>query len=237
MSQKMNIGMEKIFFHHILNNPEQFQKVENYFFKSDEIQFIYEVIRNEYLISKVKTVPTPQQILAMVKINDSEKKIPDQLIKELLKGDNTKYEDDWVSPRFKAWKLSNSAKNHVIKSVDYIRGIEEINYDNVVDVISKIKNMFGDLTVIDDDDQDVGDDYDDIESHQLSNTTKKMPTGWSCMDRILGGGWDQASLNVLMGETNVGKCSDFQTIIKIRNRITGVEECIKIGDLFERIKT
>jgi hypothetical protein len=28
MAQKMNIGMEKIFFHHILKNPGQFLKVE-----------------------------------------------------------------------------------------------------------------------------------------------------------------------------------------------------------------
>jgi hypothetical protein len=237
MSEKMNVGMEKVFFHHILENPEQFLKVETYFFKNDDIQFIYNVVRNEYVISKNKSVPTPQQILALVKLNDIEKKIADNLVKMLLKGDNSGYGDEeWIEKRFKAWKLSNLTKNNVLKSVEYIRGLEEINYDNVVDVAAKIKNMFNESSIIDNDDSDLGEDFDDPESHKLTDTTKKMSTGWSCMDKILSGGWDQASLNVIMGETNIGKCSSYDTIVEIRNKITNNIEKITIGDFFERIK-
>jgi hypothetical protein len=54
------------------------------------------------------------------------------------------------------------------------------------------------------------------------------------MDKILGGGWDQASLNVLMGETNVGKCF-FDAIVKIKNIKTGIIEDITIEKLYEKI--
>jgi replicative DNA helicase len=205
MSEKMNVGMEKVFFHHILDNAEQFLKVEPYFFKNEDIQYIYSIVRNEYIVSKKKVVATPQQILAMVKINDTEKNIADNLVKMLLKGDNTAYENEWISEKFKAWKISNLTKNNVLKSIELIRGLEEINYNNVVDIASKIKQIHNEVSLIADDDEDLGDDFDDPESHKVTDTTRKMSTGWSCMDKILNGGWDQASLNVLMGETNVGK--------------------------------
>jgi hypothetical protein len=236
MSEKMNVGMEKVFFHHILDNAEQFFKVEPYFFKNEDIQYIYSIVRNEYIVSKKKVVATPQQILAMVKLNDIEKKIADNLVKMLLKGDNTAYEEEWISEKFKAWKISNLTKNNVLKSIELIRGLEEINYDNVVDIASKIQQIHNEVSLIADDDEDLGNDFDDPESHKVTDTTRKMSTGWACMDKILNGGWDQASMNVLMGETNVGKCQHFDTRILIRNKITGIEEEITIGKFFSEIK-
>lgn len=235
--EKVNVGLEKVFFHHILENAEQFLKVEPYFFKNDDVQYIYSIVRNEYLVSKNKVVPTPQQILAMVKLNDQDNKIADNLVKMLLKGDNSTYEDDWINDRFKAWKISNLTKNNVLKSVDLIRGLEEINLDNVVDVANKIKQIHNEVSIIADDDEDLGDDFDDPDSHKITDSTKKMSTGWSSIDKILTGGWDQASMNVIMGETNVGKCSYYQTIITIRNKNTNKEENITIGEFYERISS
>ena len=212
MSEKMNVGMEKVFFHHILDNGEQIYKVEPFFFKNEDIQFIYSVLRNEYIVSKNKTVPTPQQILAMVKLNDPDKNIADNLIKMLLKGDNSDYEEGWIKEKFKAWKISNLTKNNVLKSIELIRGLEEVNYDNVVDIASKIQQIHNEFNLIADDDEDLGDDFDDPESHKVTDTSRKMSTGWSCVDKILCGGWDQASMNVLMGETNVGKSMWMQNI-------------------------
>jgi len=211
--EKMNTGMEKIFFQYILDHPDQFLKVEPYFFKNEDIQFIYNVVKNEYVVSKNKSVPTPTQILALVKLNDTEKKISDNLVKMLLKGDNTSYGDEeWIVQRFKAWKISNTTKNNVLKSVELIRGLEEINYENVTDVAAKIKQMYNETSLIDNDDEDLGDDFDDPESHKVRETTRKMSTGWGCIDKILSGGWDQASMNVLMGETNIGKSMWMQNI-------------------------
>jgi len=210
MAEKMNPGLEKVFFKFILDNPEQFYKVETYFFKNDEIQFIYNVVRDEYIISK--KIPSPQQILAMVKINDTEKKIPDNLIKTILKGDNDSYEEDWILIRFKAWKLSKTTQNNIMQSIDYIRGLDEIDFDQVSEVSSKIIQMFNESKMISDDDEDLGDDFDDADTHRVTDATKKMASGWKSLDRIMSGGWDQASLNVLMGETSVGKSMWMQNI-------------------------
>lgn len=232
MAEKMNVGLEKVFLHWILDNPDQFQKVEPFFFDNDDIQFVYHVVREEYLISR--KVPDPQQILAMVKLNDADGRIANNIIKSILKGDNSSYDDDWINPRFKSWKLAKATKNNVMQSIEFIRGLDIIDYDNVSDVASKIQNIFNESKMIDDDDDDLGEDFDDPESHQITNTSKKMSTGWSTIDKIMTGGWDQASMNVLMGETNVGKCSVFDTIITIKRN--NIEEEISIGEFFERIK-
>ena len=110
MAEKINAGLEKIFFHWVLDHSEQFYKVETHFFENDDIRFVYNVIREEFLISKTKKVPDLQQIFAMIKINDIENKISDNLIKQLLKGGNSSYEDSWILPRFQAWKLSKTGR-------------------------------------------------------------------------------------------------------------------------------
>lgn len=236
MAEKVNVGLEKIFFNHILNNPEQFNKVEPYFFKTEDIVFIYTIVRDEYLISKKKIVPSPQQILALVKTNDVDNKISNEYIKILLKDDNDKYdEEEFIVPRFKAWKIQSSLKNNVLKSIEIIKSIEEVNYDNVVATAEKVKHLFGELNLIADDDDDLGADFEDPENHVVTMQTKKMTTGFQPMDNILGGGWDPASLNIIMGETNIGKCSHYQTLIKTREKSTNKIKYIKIGKLFNEL--
>ena len=71
--ETMNVQMEKFFFTWILDHSSQFFNVEPEYFKNDEIRFIYKVVRDEYIISK--NIPTPQQIVAMIKLHDPEEKI------------------------------------------------------------------------------------------------------------------------------------------------------------------
>ena len=212
MSEKMSTGMEKVYFLKILSDPSQFSKVEPYYFKNDDLQFIYTIVRNEYLLSTKKIVPSNDQILAMVRFNDADKKIPDSLVRLLLKSDNNEYSDEWLDPRFKAWKISNLVKNNVMKSIEYVRSIDEVNYDNVMDIANKIKNINSEVNLVSDDDDDLGEDFDDPESHKINTSNKKLATGWTTMDTLLGGGWDQASLIVLMAQTSGGKSMWMQNI-------------------------
>jgi len=235
MADTMNTNMEKHYFVWIMDNPEQFSKVEPYFFKNQDIQFIYTVIREEYLKSESRIIPSPQQIYAMVKLADEDNKINAKVIQLLLKSDNTDISDEWLLPRFKAWKIQNQLKGDVLKSIDMVRGIEEVNYDNIQEVASKLKNLFNNVMLVDDDDDDLGDDFDDPESHKQRLLKNTIPSGWSAIDSILGGGWSKSTFNVLMGETNVGKCLDYQSIIKIKNKKTGEIKEIAIGDLYKKL--
>ncbi len=236
MAESMNTNMEKHYFIYILDNPEQFSKVEPFFFKNSDIQFIYTVIRDEYLRSESHIVPSIQQIYSMTKLADQESKINDKVIKLLLQSDNADINQEWLLPRFKGWKIQNQIKGDMLKGIDMVRGIEEINYDNIVEVAQKLKGMFGNVLLVDDDDNDLGEDFDDPESHKQQISKNNIPTGWSSIDSILGNGWSKSTLNVIMGETNVGKCSHYQTLIKIKNKKTGKIQNLTIGELYSMVK-
>jgi replicative DNA helicase len=205
MADITNTNQEKHYFVHILENPDQFSKVEPYFFKNSDIMFIYSVIRDEYIRSESHTVPSINQIYSMVKLADQENKISDKVIKLLLQSDNGDISSEWLTPRFKSWKIKNQLQGDMLKGIDFVRSLDDIDYDNVVDVAQKIKGMFSNVLLVDDDDQDLGDDFDDPESHKQEISKNCIPTGWQCIDTILGGGWSKSTLNVIMGETNVGK--------------------------------
>ena len=205
MAEAMNTNMEKHFFVYILDTPDQFSKVEPYFFKNSDIMFVYTVIREEYLRSESHIVPSTQQIVAMVKLADQENKISAAVLKLLLQSDNSDISIEWLLPRFKAWKIQNQLNGDMLKTIDMVRNLKDIDYDNVVDIAQKIKGMFGNVLLVDDDDSDLGMDFDDPESHKQLISKNSIHTGWPCIDSILGGGWSKSTLNVIMGETNVGK--------------------------------
>lgn len=236
MADITNTNQEKHYFVHILENPDQFSKVEPYFFKNSDIMFIYSVIRDEYIRSESHTVPSINQVYSMVKLADQENKISDKVIKILLQSDNSDISSDWLLPQFKSWKIKNQLQGDMLKGIDFVRSLNEINYDDVVDVAQKIKVMFNNVLLVDDDDHDLGDDFDDPESHKQEVSKNCISTGWSSIDTILGGGWSKSTLNVIMGETNVGKCAHYQTIIKIRNKKTNIIQDISIGDYFNLLK-
>ena len=172
MADVTNTNQEKHYFVHILENPDQFTKVEPYFFKNSDIMFIYSVIRDEYIRSESHTVPSINQIYSMVKLADQENKISDKVIKLLLQSDNSDISSEWLLPRFKGWKIKNQLQGDMLKGIDFVRSLEEIDYDNVVDIAQKIKGMFNNVLLVDDDDNDLGDDFDNPESHKQEISKK-----------------------------------------------------------------
>lgn len=233
----MNAQMEKFFFTWILEHPNQFYKIEPEFFKNDDIQFIYKVVRDEFMVSKDKKTPSPQQIVAMIKLRDPEEKISNNIIKNILKNDNSVHDQEWLDRKFKAWRLSNLAKNNVYESIELIRNLKDVDLDNVTDIVSTLKSMYSNIALIEDDDNDLGADFDDPEMHKQETSKNKISSGWGNVDIILSGGWDKGTFNVLMGETNCGKCCDYNTFIKIKNKKTNEIIEIKIGDFYKLLKS
>jgi hypothetical protein len=73
MSEVINTNLEKLFFAKILEESAQFHKVEETFFENQQIRLIFSVIKNYYIESTEKIVPSPKQIWAMVQLNDTQK--------------------------------------------------------------------------------------------------------------------------------------------------------------------
>jgi len=204
-NETMNVQTEKFFFTYILDNPTQFYKIEPSFFKNDDIQFIYSVVRDEFIVSKNKRTPSPQQIVAMIKLRDPEEKISNNVIKAILKNDNSVHDPEWLEKRFKAWRMSNLIKNATYQGIEMIRNLKDIDYDNVSDVAAQLKSVYANLSLLEDDDEDLGADFDDAEMHKQETSKNKISSGWGNVDVLLRGGWDKGTFNCFMGETAVGK--------------------------------
>lgn len=212
MPEIVNTNLEKLFFAKIKEDSAQFYKVEPFFFRNEQIRFVYEVIREDYIKGKDKVVASPAQAWTMITLHDNEKIITKEAFKALYKEttDNVNYE--WLDKRFKAWKISNHARDKVVDAIDIIKKMEDVDYENALEIVTRLKTAFSEIEIISNDDEDLGDDFDDPESHKQMVSMRKMSTGFSNMDKIMGGGWDHATLNVLMGETNVGKSMWLQNL-------------------------
>lgn len=209
----MNTNMEKLYFAHVMQNPDQFSKVEPFFFKNADIQFVYDIIRSEYLRNPSRVVPSPKQILAMVQLNDPEGKITKNILKILLTETTEEVDvEGWLLPRFKAWKVTNSAWDKLNRSIDRARSMRELDHEQAMEVAMELKNAFNDISILDDEGEDVGSDFDDPEAHIQDIGRNCISTGWANMDVILGGGWDRATLAVIIGETSCGKSMWMQNI-------------------------
>jgi replicative DNA helicase len=81
----------------------------------------------------------------------------------------------------------------------------------------------------------MGSDFDEAELHIQDSSRFKVKSGFDTLDHILGGGWDIGTLNVIMAETNNGKCTFFDTKITIRDVKLNNKESISINRFFTKV--
>lgn len=201
----MTANIEKLFMNWVLKNPEHFKNVQGYFFENEDIKFVYNCIRNEYMGSTDKIVPGKKEIYNLVKLYDKTDKIQADFIKALLKIDWEEYREEFVVPRFKGWILSNSLINGLVDSIEDVKGLDKCDYNKVQEAVSKVRIKIDDAVNIQLDKGSIGLDFDDPEAHDQDLEHNKITTGYKCLDTITEGGWDRKTLNCLMGGPGAGK--------------------------------
>lgn len=226
--------LEKIFFNYILNNKSHYEIVQPYFFRNNEIQFVYNILREYTLKNENPDTPTPKQILDMVDIEDKDNFITKPILKSILNVDLSQYsEKNFILPHFKSWVLKNRLKTASVDIMDETRGLEDINgYEETLDVASRMKDIIGEMSSTNFiQDEDLGLDFDDPENHVQDTSRFKIPSGLKTLDHVLGGGWDVSTLNLFMGETNSGKCYTSETKLNIKNRKTKQVKNVEVGHI------
>lgn len=221
----MTIGIEKIFFGYILQNKKYFHIVEPHYFKNNEIQFVYNIIRKYMLVAGDILMPSPKQILEMVSLEDRDGLITREILKSMLTVDLSEYDEgNFILPRFNSWILSNRIKAGTVDIVDETRNLDNIvDFESTMITVNKIKEIVEHMssTSFVNDEEDMGSDFDDVEAHVQDSAKFKVKSGFSTLDHMLGGGWDMGTLNMLMGETNSGKCFFRDSKLELRNKKTG----------------
>jgi hypothetical protein len=227
--------LEKVYFNYILKNRKYYELVKTYFFKNSEIQFVYGVIREYMLKSTDPQIPTPRQILDMVSIVDKEGMITKDILKSILQVDLKEYDEkNFIEPNFNGWVLSNRLKTGTVDIIDETRNLDSVNdFEKAVEAANRIRGIVDEMSstnFIDED--DMGSDFDEVESHVQDSAKFKIKTGFDTLDHMLGGGWDIGTLTVFMAMSNAGKCSFFSTCIEIRDKNTNKIEKIDLKTFF-----
>lgn len=208
----MTTKLEKIFFNWILLNPDLFKNVYGYYFENEDIKFIYDCIKNEYLSSTDKIVPSKKEIVDLVKIYDKANNISVDLIRALLKFDESQYRDEFVTPRIKSWIYYNSMVGGLVDSYEDVKGIDKTDINKVQEVINKIRSNMDNAINIQLDKGTLGLDFDDPESHDQELEVNKITSGFKCFDAITEGGFDRKTFNVFMGSPGSGKSLTLQNL-------------------------
>jgi replicative DNA helicase len=200
--------LEKVYFNYILKNKKYFELVQPHFFRNSEIQFVYGVLRKYIMSSSDVKVPTPRQILDMVNIDDREGVITKEILKSILQVDLKEYDEkNFIEPKFNGWLLSNRLKNGTVDIIDETRGLDNISdFEKAIEAANRIKMIVDEMSstnFVDED--DLGSDFDEPEHHVQDSARFKVKCGYDTIDHMLGGGWDIATLNVIMAQTNGGK--------------------------------
>jgi replicative DNA helicase len=218
----MTPQLEKVFFNYILNNHKYYEVVKPYFFRNSEIQLVYGIIKN--YIDKTPDAKTPsnRQILDMVTLEDKEGIITKDILKSILKVDLSEYdEQSFILPNFNAWILSNRLKTMTVDIISETRNLDNITeFDKTVEAADKIKSIVDEMSSTNfiQDNDDLGSDFDDPENHIQDSSKFKVKCGFESIDHMLGGGWDIATLNIIMAATNNGKCFFNNTKCTFRNK-------------------
>lgn len=234
----MTSSLEKVFFNYILNNPKYYDIILPYFFRNKEIQFVYEILRNYRLKNPDSQKPSPRQILDMVMLEDKNGIITKEILKSILNTNLLDYdEENFIKPKFNSWILINRVKTGTVDIIDETRKFDTLHdFDEVVDSVDKIKSIVKEMgTTNFIEDEDIGSDFDDPNSHVQDNSKYKVKSGFSTIDHILGGGWDIQTLNILMAETNNGKCHFVRTKCHILNKISGFQSEMDMEELLTYI--
>ena len=170
----MTISLEKIFFAYILSNKKYFEIVDNFYFKNNEIQFVYGTIRKYMLKNTDAEVPTPKQILEMVLLEDKEGIITKDILKSILTTNLKEYdEDNFIIPKMNTWILGNRIKSGTIDIIDETRNIDNIiDFESAIVSANKIKSIVDQMSSTNFvHDEDMGTDFDDADSH-IQDTVK-----------------------------------------------------------------
>jgi replicative DNA helicase len=206
----MTASLEVLFFAYILENPKYFKKILPTAYKNDQIRFVYGIVRNHYLGLKTPQVPSPKKIVELLRIEDVESKmVSNEFLRELLTTNLSEViqneTDDWLEKKLRSWGIVHDLKSRMMEAIEDLRKVDQVDYNNVMDVTNKIKDLIGNASLTDYGDDDLGADFDDPTSHLQDSAAEKITTGWKSIDSLLNGGWDRKTLNLLIAESNAGK--------------------------------
>lgn len=225
MALKTSIQQEKIIFAYMLKKPNYLLKLGNDFFLNEDLQYIANCAKQFYV--EYKEVPTCAQMKALLK--DDKKEISPESVDAIYDVDINTIDADWLNSTTEGWIRWRAVNTNIVNAVTYLK-TTDVSLSNVNHVVDKCVSMVSDTNLITFDDN-LGLDFFNPDCHK-STIDDKVPFTWDYWNKVSKGGLDRKTLHAYIGGTNVGKCCQYNTKIRVRNKKTGEIKEISIGDFF-----
>jgi len=193
MSKEYTPELQKLFLEMMMQDAQSFVRVQNIYNPENFDRNLKEAAK--FLMDhadKHKTLPTPEQVLAVTKVDLKP-------IKDL-----TEDHYDWFMIEFEGFTRQKELERAILKSADLL---EKGEYDPVEKLIKDAVQIS--LT------KDMGTDYfEDPRARLLAikDNNGQVSTGWPTLDKRLFGGMNRGELNIFAGGSGSGKSLFMQNI-------------------------
>jgi len=193
MSKEYTPELQKLFLEMMMQDAQSFVRVQNIYNPENFDRNLKEAAK--FLMDhadKHKTLPTPEQVLAVTKVELKP-------IKDL-----TEDHYDWFMIEFEGFTRQKELERAILKSADLL---EKGEYDPVEKLIKDAVQIS--LT------KDMGTDYfEDPRARLLAikDNNGQVSTGWPTLDKRLFGGMNRGELNIFAGGSGSGKSLFMQNI-------------------------
>ena len=198
--------IQNAYYHYILSEPSLAMRFEPDFFSAKSVQIAFRIAK-DYVV-KYHEAPTGEQMKELVRINNLEDQLKDDIIdalyaqKKLLNN----FTEEWLYDEVTNWAIIENVKKAIVEAAAYLKlNKENMETGKAKEIVEHIKTMFNRTCVLEfTDEVDHGSDFWDAESHK-QNKLKRSPTGYDFIDMCLNGGRFEGCLECYVGAPKIGK--------------------------------
>lgn len=205
-------------------------RIKPSFFVNQTLEEVCRAMKSYY--SEFGRIPTPDEVWQVLKIRNAEVS-KDEL--DLVFGlKMSGYGKDFFYKQLKTFVLKGNLESTLMGIMAHVK-TQEISPDTIDEVFDFVRNEVGTSLNIDMTNENRGLSIYDPKSHiQLTKHTRS--TGFPFIDKVLGGGWEPATLIVFEGRPKIGKCCVKSSLITVRNKKTQLVETITYDEFISRFK-
>lgn len=229
-----SVEQEKIIFNYIQKHPEYLQSVTGDFFKSKEIQEIFNVSKKFF--NQFSETPSIEQTKILLKENDS--KITDSLTESIYSFNVFDFDQDWLKSTTEAWIRWCNFNKKLVKAVEFTK-TTDVGINNVEEIVNKAVGIIQEANTVTFS-KNLGSNFFDITSHK-SIIENKIPCNFDYINKVSHGGLDPKTLSCYLGGTNVGKsiflCNDAACFMKQGKNVVYITCEMSEGKVLRRISS
>ena len=225
---------EKLFLHYALKTPSVFEFIDEEFFSSKHIRSIYKISKKYY--EKYQLTPNRTQLKQLITVKkvqeffDEDEEFNNSVFKTIMNANIDDYDEVWLTENFEAWVKFKTLNSSVFDLVNYLK-TTKITPENIHNVVSTATEIIQKKNNIDLNTND-GSDFYDPNSHQ-SMKRNCFPSGYSWVDKCLGGGYSKGNLIVFAGAPKSGK-SRVLGNLAVKAIKNGINVCIITLEMSEQ---